>query len=278
MIRAIIWDLGNVLASYREVGLIYKRLARFSGRHSPQDIKKMIFGWLGGPAWGREFLSYHYDIGWIDTDEFLSRLRKKLGIDAPPLGPSDDRLKEAFNYCFEMDKDIRRALWFLADKDFCPRKISQGILSNINELQWNFVLSALPALRLRNDRERPGAIDVHVVSFREKMVKPEIGIYALTFAEMWREHYRNTKHELKPQEILFCDDRMENVLAAEEVGWRAECVESYGYQTLSAILDRYGVPLPPDDYIPPPERKYFAALMNSAKLPAILTGSVPQKS
>lgn len=257
MIRAVIYDAGNVLVFY-EILNICKRLSRLSGKHSPEEIKGMIFGGLGGPEWGPEFLSYHFDIGWIDTNEFLQKLREKLGIHSPPLGPADEILKQAFNYCFALDGEIRRLIWFLADEEKCPRKITQGIVSNINELQWGFALSALPTLRLKTDEERPGAMDFHVLSFREKIVKPTREIYTIGFFEAWMAHLRKTAGDsLKLHECLYLDDRPENIPPAREIGFHAERVESYGPQTLFPILGRYGVPLPPADYIPKPDREYL---------------------
>lgn len=240
-IKCLILDVGNVLIKYPSY-YVCTRLARLSVR-SQEEVRALIFG---KDVWGPETPSYQFDIGLLDTDAFMVLVRKTLGIDFPPMGPSDQYLRGAFNNCFEFDGKIRRLLWFLSDKEKCPRRIVCGILSNNNELQWGYTLSAFPTLKLKPK----GTMDFHIVSFLKKMVKPMRGIYAVAFTAGWRAHYAETKGDLKPSECLFLDDRLENVEAAEEFGMQSEFVEDYGYSAFAKILEFHDIPLPPPDYKP----------------------------
>jgi len=246
-VRAIFWDLGNVLLRYDHF-YVCLRLARLSGR-APQEVKECIYG---KSVWGPETLSYQFDIGALMIDDFLKRVRERLKIEFTPLGPTVSRIQEAFGNCFEMDRDIWRLIWFFADKEKCPRVIAQGILSNINVLQFALALDTFSALKLKKNG---GTMDFHTVSFEERMVKPMKGIYAAAFVRSWRVCFLEAKYDLKPEECLFLDDRPENIEAAEDFGIKAELVESYGYKNVSAILDRYGIPLPPADYVAWPIRQ-----------------------
>lgn len=97
------------------------------------------------------------------------------------------------------------------------------LLTNFNDETWPVALKKYPFLK-----EPRGA----TVSAAVKMIKPEAGIY---------RHHTET-FGLQPEKVLFFDDSLKNINAAQTAGWNAELFEgSEGKDALLRLLARYEI-------------------------------------
>ena len=81
-------------------------------------------------------------------------------------------------------------------------KIEIGILSNVNPGVWEAALKDnwVPNIKYKNT----------FLSYKLGMVKPNPKIYELA----------QSQSQVKPEEILFVDDRAENLITPKEMGWK----------------------------------------------------------
>lgn len=95
-----------------------------------------------------------------------------------------------------------------------------GILSNTCEAHWDWI-------RRMRSRILDQPIDEIVLSCRVESMKPDEKIYRVAQAQAG----------CQPSEILFVDDKEENVVAAQNLGWNAEvCL---GGTSAIEVLSRY---------------------------------------
>ncbi|KKW47534.1 MAG: hypothetical protein UZ00_C0004G0005 [Parcubacteria group bacterium GW2011_GWA1_60_11] len=228
VIRWIIWDIANTILHYH-YELVFQRLARLTGKEIPR-IRHLI----GGDYFTPGSLIYDADAGRIGRKKFIRLLRKRLGIDSRI---PNKRLAWCFMDCFELPNATRTLLHFLADH------YRMGIISNMNPVQWPHIRETFPTLH-----EDSGVFAFHVLSCRDKLVKPDLRIYALAFGKACAQ----SEGALLPGECVFIDDREENVKAAEEFGMRAILADESGPWGIARNLADLGVLLPPADYYPPP--------------------------
>ncbi len=108
-------------------------------------------------------------------------------------------------------------------------RVSTGCLSNTNELHWGMMESSLPPPEFRAFRRLEHRHASHLL----KLVKPAL--------EVFRGFEDHTGFGAR--EILFFDDKYENVRAARDAGWNAECVRSNGdpARQIRASLVRRGI-------------------------------------
>jgi len=108
--------------------------------------------------------------------------------------------------CGKMARDLYQKYFVLYPevlefvKDLKHRKIKSAVLSNIIELQANVI------------RKNGGydGFDVVVLSYQEKLQKPEPEIYLLTAKKL----------NVQPNECIFIDDKEENIETAKNLGMR----------------------------------------------------------
>lgn len=231
MIKCLIWDVAETILAYdfREV---IEKLGRISGK-SPEEIRHI----LGGDCYNQRSLIYSFDAGEIETEEFIITVRDLLGIDhAVPSG----LIMDMFYHCHRMPKGTDLLLRFLR------KSYIQGIISNMNPLQWSYIEHIFPVISCRR-----GIMDFQALSFREKLMKPDWRIYERAFRRAYGAYETRKKGsshcELKHSNCLFLDDREDNVRGALDFGFRAVCVQpasKVGHRGIFEALEREGVVLP----------------------------------
>ncbi len=177
---AIVFDLGKVLLDFD-----YGRAARALAPHSrldPEAFRSVL---------DQSPLLHQYESGEIDTDTFLSGVREQTGYRA-----DDTLLRTAFGDIFDeigpmvaLHATLRR------------RGTPAYIFSNTNALAVDHVRRRFPFF---ND------FDGHVLSFEVGAMKPRPEIYQAVEQLTGRSG----------PEILYLDDRPENVAGGSDRGWQ----------------------------------------------------------
>jgi HAD superfamily hydrolase (TIGR01509 family) len=149
-------------------------------------------------AWQRhrELLA-RYETGEFDEAAYLLRVPECL----PGVAPDD--ISRAFDaYLLGPYPGVEELLLDLRDNG-----IVTGCLSNTNERHWRTLMHHADYAPLRH-------LDHHFASHELRAMKPA--------ADAYRHVERVTG--FRGSQILFFDDKQENVNAAQEVGWRAQLV------------------------------------------------------
>lgn len=179
--KAVVFDIGNVLLNF-DYGVAIGKLAAHSSMSEP-DLHRLI---------NQSPLLYRYETGLISTDEFFSEIRAASGYrgDAAQFRP---HFCDIFTPIPEMIglNDELRALG-----------LPTYIFSNTNELAVAHMRETYPFFR---------NFDAYFFSYESRAMKPHPDIYADVEKGTGRSG----------QELLYMDDRLENVETALARGWRA---------------------------------------------------------
>jgi len=154
-----------------------------------------------------------HETGQLNPNTFLEYFNRQTGTSADV-----DRWTEAVADIFTVNESILPIVDRLATAGH-----RLGVLSNTNEIHWRFVTDGRFAPLL------PGPFEHAVLSYEVGAMKPDPAIYAAA-AERAR---------VQPHEILFTDDREENVAAAREAGFSAVLFQ--GTADLCNQLARHGI-------------------------------------
>ncbi len=186
-IAFVYFDLGNVLARFSVERACLNVAARWPV--SPADVKRIIW---------TDKVQDRFEHGFEDNESFATIVRQGLGLSAQDC-PTDellDSLSDMFEPLVEMESVVH---------DVRTSGCRLGILSNTCNAHWRWLMQAsYPSLG--------GRFDEIVLSYEEGVMKPHARIYELA----------QLKAGVLPEQILFFDDREENVLAAKEAGWDAQ--------------------------------------------------------
>lgn len=201
MIQFVYFDLGNVL-----VGFSHHRAAAQLGRRcsrSAEEVHEILFD---SP------LLDSYERGLLDTPSLCHELRRQLSTEA-----SDSSLASAISDIF----------WPLAETYPVVAALAQagvplGILSNTCDAHWQQITAH--SLRWISRR-----FPTNVLSFETGARKPEPAIYDAAARAA----------RTAPESIFFVDDRIENVVAAQDAGFSAHLFQ--GPRPLVAALTGCGV-------------------------------------
>lgn len=232
MIRCILYDVGQALLGYQYM-VPRMRLGRLSGK-SAEKVAELLHTKNNS---GKTPIDLIDEGAVISRTEFAALMRITTGIDA--LIP-DEHINKCFELCFTLERQIRTLLWYLKDH------LVQGIISNTNVVQWPHILT-FPTLKLREDG---GTMDFHAASYQERIVKPSLEIFEIALERAREVHLRRFGEMLSPTQCIFIDDAPENVAAARSLGIHGHPTVGGEYSHIANILEWYGVPLPPDDFIP----------------------------
>lgn len=222
VIRFVYFDLGNVL-----VGFSHERAAaQLAGlcHQTPAGVFRLLFD---SP------LQADYERGKLDTSQVCARLREELDCDA-----SNQELETAIADIFWPLEGTRRIVDMLrsSTNPLCESHaetrsaelpddsgaIRLGILSNTCDAHWRWVIErTVPWIR--------EAFPLRLLSFELGLAKPEPAIYRAAIAAAG----------VTADEILFIDDRPENVAGALECGIRA--IRFVGPELLEADLRAAGL-------------------------------------
>jgi putative hydrolase of the HAD superfamily len=177
----IVFDLGNVL-----IHCDMDKAARMIKERSslPHEvIRERLFDAELIDAW---------DVGELDPEAFTARVQQSCEWEGSmseleeiwqQMLHGDPRMFEVFDELVEAGHDIY-------------------ILSNANPFHIEYVM-----------REHPQLLQAqgHIFSCECRMIKPQVEIF----------HHLTEKYSLEPERSIFIDDKLPNIQAAEEAGYRA---------------------------------------------------------
>lgn len=187
-IRHIIFDLGGVL-----LNLDVEGCTRAFEKAGLKDIRSVLTGTNEGGIFSE------YERGEIGTPEFRDGIRQLASQSL-----TDDEIDRMWvNELLDIPQEKLDLLVSLRSK------YDIYLLSNTNELHWQYVVESL--LPQQNYRVED-LFKETFLSFRMKLAKPD--------PEIFREVLRQAG--LKPEETLFIDDSAVNCQAAQSVGIQTE--------------------------------------------------------
>jgi len=181
VIRAIIFDLGNVLVQVNFANMLIHQ-PEDSLNKSPQEVIEAAY---------RDDLFKQFCKGEIDSLTFYKRLTEKYDLDM-----SFEAFKEKWCDIFEPMEGMPEMLNIL------KIKYNIGLLSDTDPIHWQYVLNAYPYLQ---------TIKKPALSFEIGFMKPH--------PQTYRTAADYTGYPL--QNCLFIDDRMVNVKGARKLGMEA---------------------------------------------------------
>ncbi|PJA90133.1 MAG: hypothetical protein CO137_00975 [Candidatus Magasanikbacteria bacterium CG_4_9_14_3_um_filter_32_9] len=217
-IRVIAFDMGRVLIDFEHFVFCQNMIPYCNGLTATQIYQK-LFGCLKAINWWN-----NYEKGHIDTLTFVESIRNKLKLDSK----------------FELEEliDIVATSFFLNEgileiiDSLIVKKVPIFIISNISELHWFALYKKFPDLVGRFPKEN------RILSFEVGFRKPDSRIY-LYLKRRFGAIYGFNSREI--QDILFIDDRKENIYEFERLGgqtiqyncreqttkWLAETIKTY---------------------------------------------------
>ena len=188
--KVVLFDLGGVLLELRDP------FATFGLQEDNYDFHAR---WLASPA------VRAYERGQIGATEFGDSMATelKLGIDGSEfLRRFDSWIKGIYSGAHEL-------------LDRIPGSLQKAVLSNINELHWQYVAA---------DSDFTRRIDRFFLSYQIGMIKPDPETFAHVHSVLG----------CRPAEILFIDDNRANVEAGLEAGFNA--VFARGLSQVAGVL------------------------------------------
>jgi FMN phosphatase YigB (HAD superfamily) len=179
--EAVVFDLGNVL-----VNIDYSGASRGIEARSPLTRDQV------GRFVAQSPLLVRYETGGIGTEEFLAQARQSIGFRG-----RDEELGHLF-------ADIFSPIEAMVDAQDRIRRsgVPTFIFSNTNPLHVEHIRRRFPFFR---------NFDGYILSFEHGAMKPNPGLYEVV--------ERVTR--LQGADLLYLDDRPENVETAAKRGWRA---------------------------------------------------------
>ena len=176
--KVFVFDLGGVILKFSHQP-ICEKMSNISG--TPVDeIYEFIF---------KGSLERSYDTGQITSNDFYKRIIKYLKIDLP-----FDSFCNIWTDIFEENFEVSKILSELKEQ-----KYKLFLLSNTNEIHFNFVKSKFDILNVFDD---------YILSYKAGCKKPDISI----FKEVLK------KTAIDPSGHIYIDDINENVIAARSIG------------------------------------------------------------
>lgn len=179
--KAVVFDLGKVLVDF-DYGIAVTRLMT-KAEVAEQELRSMI---------DHSPLLFRYETGKLSTREFYDEVRRVAKFTG-----SLEEFRVMFSDIFEEIKEMvafQRAL--------SRAGIPTYIFSNTNEMAATHIRERFPFFR---------GFTGYVLSYEVGCMKPEPPIYQAV----------EQTSGLDPGDLLYLDDRLENVLTAERRGWRA---------------------------------------------------------
>jgi FMN phosphatase YigB (HAD superfamily) len=177
---AVVFDLGKVLLDF-DYRIAARRLAA-TGHLTPEAVKHLI---------DHSPLLFRFETGLMTAGDFYSAVREATGYDGTI---------EEFARCFgEIFEEIPAMIRLNEDLRACGRPTY--IFSNTNEIAVTHIRRDFPFFANFSD---------FIFSYEERSMKPDAKIYESVEARTGR----------KGQDIVYIDDRAENIAAGAARGWR----------------------------------------------------------
>jgi FMN phosphatase YigB (HAD superfamily) len=177
---AIVFDLGKVLVDF-DYSIAARRIAA-RGKMTIQEIAQYI---------NQSSLFVQYELGTVTTEQFCAEICRVTGFDAS--------LTE-FGECFA---DIFLPIEPMIELQATLRQrgLPAYIFSNTNELAVEHIRRSFPFY---------ANFDGYILSYQHRAMKPDSRLYEAV----------ERQSERRGAEILYLDDRPENVAAGAERGWQ----------------------------------------------------------
>ncbi len=181
--KTVVFDLGKVLVDF-DYGIAAHKLAANSAKDAP-SIRAIL---------DQSPLLFRYESAQITTPEFFAEARALIGFRGD--------LEEFAATFADIFTEIP-AMIALHD-GLRARGVPTFVLSNTNEIAIGHVRRRFPFFN---------TVCGHVLSYEHAVMKPDRAIYEAT----------ERLTGCAGGEILFIDDRPENVAAAQALGWQTIC-------------------------------------------------------
>lgn len=212
-IRFVYFDLGNLLVTFDRDRASRNVAGLFASDPTDADIA------IADERMRINEMHNALETGTITEAQFSQTLREAYRFEIEQV--SDAAIMRAISDMFTPIESMTDVLARVRATD-----TPIGILSNTCDAHWSWVDSQAYGVMA-------GPFDVVVLSYQAGSMKPDRVIYAV--AEKRAAEYAG----VNPNEILFVDDREENVSAASRFGWNAEvCL---GGEAVEKVLVDYGV-------------------------------------
>lgn len=179
MIRNIIFDLGNVLLSFQPIEYLTSKL---SDSNKVNEIYDIIFK----------------SSEWLDLDRGIIDEAQAVNNFCLRSPENESHIRSCMENWYALLSPIDKSVEIL--KEVKAKGYNTYILSNFHEQAFQYVTS-------KHDFFKD--FDGEVISYREKLLKPESEIY-MKFV---------TNYGLEPEESLFIDDTEINVNGASKLGF-----------------------------------------------------------
>ena len=181
MIKVIYFDLGKVIVDF-DYALAIRELMK---------VTSLPLGEVTAVLSDNSLIN-EYETGKISTAEFYRLVSQRLQLEVPL-----ERFKQLWGSMF-----LPQPLLSESFLQSLKKRYRLSLLSNTNEIHFEFVEGRYPIL---------SCIEERVLSYQVGCMKPDEKIY----------HAAVAKAEVVPEEILFTDDRQENINAARSIGIQA---------------------------------------------------------
>ena len=186
MIDVVYFDLGKVIVDFD-----HSRAARELLKVTPLSLKEAMAVLSDG-----ELVS-EYETGRLSSQEHYRKVCRRLQMEV-----SIEKFRELWGSMFLPEPLLSES--FLQD---LKKRYRLMLLSNTNEIHFDFVIQHYPILRMIEER---------LLSYQAGCMKPEARIFELAIK----------KAGVAPENILFTDDRLENIEAAQRAGIQALLFQS----------------------------------------------------
>jgi glucose-1-phosphatase len=186
MIEVVYFDLGKVIVDFD-----HSRAAQELLKVTPLSLKEVMAVFSDG-----ELVS-EYETGRLSSQEHYRKVCRRLRMEV-----SIEKFRELWGSMFLPDPLLSESFLLALKQHY-----RLMLLSNTNEIHFDFVTQHYPILRV---------IEEHLLSYRAGCMKPEARIFELAIK----------KAGVAPENILFTDDRQENIEAAQRAGIQALLFQS----------------------------------------------------
>ena len=186
MIEVVYFDLGKVIVDFD-----HSRAARELMKVTSLSLKEAMAVLSDGD------LVSEYETGRLSSQEHYRKVCRRLQMEV-----SIEKFRELWGSMFLPEPLLSES--FLQD---LKKRYRLMLLSNTNEIHFDFVIQNYPILRMIEER---------LLSYQAGCMKPEARIFELAIK----------KAGVAPENIFFTDDRPENIEAAQRAGIQALLFQS----------------------------------------------------
>jgi epoxide hydrolase-like predicted phosphatase len=199
--KVVVFDLGKVLVDF-DYGIAARKLALQSSAPAT-EIRALI---------DQSPLLFRYERAGMTTQEFFEEVRQRIEFRG-----SFEEFAAAFADIFTEIPEMTRL-----HSELRARGLPTFVLSNTNEIAVRHVRRNFPFFAHFTD---------YIFSFEHAVLKPDPGIYEIV----------EQRSSCRGSEILFLDDKPENVERGHERGWQVICHQS-NQSSITAVHNLMGWP------------------------------------